>query len=535
MHGLETLESRHLLAANPLASAEGTVATPGAEVPVTMTLELPDAGPSATATLQITVTPTTGTFDPAPVGISQDDLDIAPTSFAEDHNGTLASVTVVDLSEGTYTLTVANGGTTGGYRLDVALLGDVDAADMQVTEREELMASAALVQAQGTGNFVTALFYQTRGINLNEDQFDPGMDVNLNGRVDPEELTLIQDNMGIGRALVSLAPDSNDPVISNLGLDNDTGVSASDNITTDPQLSADIFDESAIDQILVSIDGGDEVNVIGQLGTVEDSFTLTQAILDSVAGGTLSDGEHTVEINAVDAFGNSTDTPASITFTFIRNNVAPVGATIADQTAPEDSPFSFDVNSFFTDANMGDVISLTASGLPAGWASFSNGVISGTPGNDDVGSSTVTVTATDSQGATGSSTFTLEVENVNDDPVVSDIPDQTVAINDPFSLDIFAFITDIDPDETVGMEVAVSVDQFNEVNGGVPVPVDLPDWLTFNETTGILSGTPGDGDSGSVMIVVNAVDSRNGADFKHVYDQRQQPTRAGRPDSRSNR
>ncbi|MEM8678893.1 MAG: putative Ig domain-containing protein, partial [Planctomycetota bacterium] len=474
-----------------------------------MTLDLPDAGPSATATLQITVTPTSGNLDPAPVGIStQDNTGISPTSAIDNAHGSLASVTVVDLSEGTYTLTVADGATTGDYTLEVALLGDVDADDMAVTDREELLASAALTQAQGTGNFVTALFYQSRGINFNEDQYDVGMDSNANGRVDPHELTLIQQNMSVGSVLVDLVPDSADPVISNLQLDNDTGVSDTDGITTDPQLSADIEDESAIDQILVSIDGGDEVNVIDQLGAVDGSFTLTQEILDSVAGGTLADGEHTVAINAVDAFGNSTDNPTTITFTFIRDNAAPVGDTIGTQTAPEDSAFSFDTNSFFSDPNTGDAFTLSQTGLPA-WATFANGVITGTPGNDDVGSSSVTITATDSQGATGSSTFTLVVENVNDDPVVSDIPDQNVGIGDDFSLDILAFVSDID----VGDEVAVSVDQFFEEVGGIPVPENLPDWLSYDEVTGILSGTPGDGDSGMVMIVVNAVDSADGADF----------------------
>ena len=53
------------------------------------------------------------------------------------------------------------------------------------------------------------------------------------------------------------------------------------------------------------------------------------------------------------------------------------------------------------------------------WMSVSaSGLITGTPTNDDVGDSCVTVKVTDSAGESDTKTFTLTVNNVNDLPVL---------------------------------------------------------------------------------------------------------------------
>ena len=96
---------------------------------------------------------------------------------------------------------------------------------------------------------------------------------------------------------------------------------------------------------------------------------------------------------------------------------------IADQSINEDSAFSFTVPAdTFNDVDVGDSLTYTAtlsngSALPS-WLSFdaATQTFSGTPLNGDVGSITITVTATDAAGVAISDTFAIAVDNTNDDP-----------------------------------------------------------------------------------------------------------------------
>jgi VCBS repeat-containing protein len=106
-------------------------------------------------------------------------------------------------------------------------------------------------------------------------------------------------------------------------------------------------------------------------------------------------------------------------------NHAPVVATpIADQSATEDSAFSFTVPaSTFTDADAGDTLTYSStlsngSALPS-WLSFNpvTRMFSGTPANGNVGTVSVKVVATDGQGAAAFDVFDLGVANTNDAPV----------------------------------------------------------------------------------------------------------------------
>ncbi|MCW2484119.1 putative Ig domain-containing protein, partial [Candidatus Symbiopectobacterium sp. NZEC135] len=119
----------------------------------------------------------------------------------------------------------------------------------------------------------------------------------------------------------------------------------------------------------------------------------------------------------------------------------------------------------------------------------------GTPANGDVGSLTIKVTATDGSNASVSTTFGLTVANVNDAPVVATpIPAQSVAQDGSLSFTVPAG-TFSDPD---GDSLTLSA----TLADGSP----LPSWLSFNPATGTFSGTPGNGDIGSLSIKVTAND-----------------------------
>jgi large repetitive protein len=97
----------------------------------------------------------------------------------------------------------------------------------------------------------------------------------------------------------------------------------------------------------------------------------------------------------------------------------------------------------FADIDAGDSLSYAAtladgSALP-GWLSFdvTTRSFSGTPGNGDVGSVTVRVTATDGAGASVSDDFVLAVANTNDAPTLATpLADVHATEDSPFSFTV---------------------------------------------------------------------------------------------------
>ncbi|MGC5198962.1 putative Ig domain-containing protein, partial [Aphanothece microscopica] len=108
------------------------------------------------------------------------------------------------------------------------------------------------------------------------------------------------------------------------------------------------------------------------------------------------------------------------------NDAPTVSVPLADQQASEDSVFSWTLPAdAFADVDAGDSFTYSAtladgSPLPA-WLGFdaTTRTFSGTPGNADVGTLSIRVTATDGDGASVSDTFDLAVTNTNDAPTVS--------------------------------------------------------------------------------------------------------------------
>lgn len=168
-------------------------------------------------------------------------------------------------------------------------------------------------------------------------------------------------------------------------------------------------------------------------------------------------------------------------------NDAPEAAqAIADQQATEDAPFTLTVpDDAFRDVDAGDVLTLSAtqadgSALPA-WLGFdaATGIFSGTPANDDVGSVSVKLTATDLAGAQASQTFTLGVANVNDAPEAGvPLADQTARAGQlvAWQLPQGAFV-DADAGDVLSYSASLA--------DGSP----LPDWLSFDAAAGSFSGT----------------------------------------------
>ncbi|MEM8798735.1 MAG: tandem-95 repeat protein [Pseudomonadota bacterium] len=160
--------------------------------------------------------------------------------------------------------------------------------------------------------------------------------------------------------------------------------------------------------------------------------------IDATTGelsGTPADGDvgdATVTVIATDDAGESAQT--SFTLSVTNTNDGPTVTSIADASTAEDSAFTMDAATAFSDVDSDSGDSLTYAldaGAPA-WLSIdaTTGELSGTPADGDVGDATVTVIATDDVGATAQTSFTLSVTNTNDGPVATGLQNPVTATED---------------------------------------------------------------------------------------------------------
>ncbi len=184
---------------------------------------------------------------------------------------------------------------------------------------------------------------------------------------------------------------------------------------------------------------------------------------------------------------------------------APILQTaIADLITDEDVLFNYDLAGNFFDQDGNNTLAYSAalengSALP-GWLGLDSttGLLTGTPLNEDVGALVLRVTATDTVGRSVSDTFTLTVNNVNDAPVVvTPVTDQVTDEDAPYSftLDTATFSDD---DSIHGDILTLSATLTDSSL--------LPNWLTFDATTGTFTGTPDNWQVGSYDIRVTATD-----------------------------
>jgi YD repeat-containing protein/VCBS repeat-containing protein len=113
--------------------------------------------------------------------------------------------------------------------------------------------------------------------------------------------------------------------------------------------------------------------------------------------------------------------PATISIVVTGVNDAPeVNTAIADQSTTAGVAFqSVLPGATFVDADIGDALTWSASGLPA-WLSFdaATRTLHGTPQAADVGTATLTITVADAASATAQDSFTLEVLASPTQPIV---------------------------------------------------------------------------------------------------------------------
>ena len=293
-------------------------------------------------------------------------------------------------------------------------------------------------------------------------------------------------NPAVTPTYISNGPDFsiNDSCIVELRADNAAPVitSAPDTLATE-----DVLYSSAI--MAVDIDR-DSLIYSAPLLPTWLSFNDTTHVLSGIPVNE-NVGIHTVTLRVSD--GTATvDTTFSIRVA--NTNDAPIINSVPDTLAVEDVLYSSSISASDID---GDSLIYSAPLLPL-WLSFNDTtrVLSGTPGNDEVGTHNVTLRVFDGTVDVDTS-FILYVENVNDTPVFTFIPD-TLALEDELYTSVIS-ATDIDIDDTLIFSAPV-----------------LPAWLIFNDTTNVLSGIPENDDVGDHDVTLRIFDGTISVDTAFV-------------------
>lgn len=191
---------------------------------------------------------------------------------------------------------------------------------------------------------------------------------------------------------------------------------------------------------------------------------------------------------------------ATATIEIVTNNVAPIRITRIDLLSLSveehgESGFSYDLSNNFLDAD-NDVLTFraTSGSLPStgNIVLSSEGVLSGTPQQADVGDYIVTVVASDGFGQ-AADTFILSIARfaeANYPPEVEDIPNRSVS--NRFSYNVAQYFEDEDNDEL----------RFTAVG--------LPSGVTIT-SSGVIVGTSNNQSRGAWFVTVTANDGRGGS------------------------
>ena len=246
-------------------------------------------------------------------------------------------------------------------------------------------------------------------------------------------------------------------------------------------------------------DVGDNVTITAT--TLPDWLTLTDnGDGTATLSGTPSQaelGDHTVALQVEDGDGEI-DTQ-SFTLNVKNTNDAPTIDGTPDVTVDEGSQYSFVPTAEDID---GDVLSFSIENKPD-WVTFDSatGELSGTPDNEDVGTTeNIIISASDGTATAVLDGFNLEVINVNNTPEI-------VSIN----------LTNTDPSFLYNYDIVV-----NDADVGDHLTItatNLPDWLTLTDNgdgTATLNGTPDNDKVSGHTIEIQVEDSAGEVDTQSL-------------------
>jgi len=216
------------------------------------------------------------------------------------------------------------------------------------------------------------------------------------------------------------------------------------------------------------------------IGSTSGQITFTPNYMQS--------GVDTVTVKVDDGEGGE-DTESFI-LTVAHVNRDPVITAMTDTTMNETDTFTRQVYAYDPD---NDTITFSLTSSPSGMTiGPSSGQISFTPDYTKSGIYTVTVKAVDGKGGQDTESFTLTVNDVIRDPVITAMTDTTMNEGDTFIRQVYASDPDDDP-------ITFSLTLF-------------PNGMTIGPSSGQISFTPDYTKSGIYTVTVKAVDGKGGQD-----------------------
>jgi len=284
--------------------------------------------------------------------------------------------------------------------------------------------------------------------------------------------------------------------LSDLIIDEDTStgpiaftIGDAETPVTSLSLSASSSNTNLVSTFFFGGSGSNITVTIQPLTNASGAATITVSVRDT-DGGHSSSSFH-LTVNAVN------DLP----LIFVDTNNIPrinedtpsitVDFTVQDVESP--------VTSLIVTASSGDT-NLVANANIHLAGTGTNRTLTVNPSPDQHGSAMITITATDPDGGTGSRTFSIGINAVNDAPTLNPIGDLTLSPNAPAQTVNLTGITSGPPNESA-QNLTVTAVSSNP--GLVPDPV-----VTYNSpnTTGSLTFTPAPGLSGVATITVTVQD-----------------------------
>ncbi|MEM9388902.1 MAG: putative Ig domain-containing protein, partial [Bacteroidota bacterium] len=210
-------------------------------------------------------------------------------------------------------------------------------------------------------------------------------------------------------------------------------------------------------------------------------------------------GFHTIILQATDGAGQSVLQEFDIEV--FNTNDAPVFTSTPVTQVNEDSDYEYIISVFDPDFIYGDFILLDGLSFPdwlEGVVDNFDGTwsLAGLPGNDDVGTFSITLVAEDLEGVIVQQNFEITVSNTNDDPVITSSAPNTVLEDSEYVYNILS--EDVDVGDQLMLE-----------------PILLPGWVNLQDNgngSGVISGIPGNEHVGLNTIIFQVVDLSGGFD-----------------------
>ncbi|MFH1849040.1 MAG: Ig-like domain-containing protein [archaeon] len=243
-------------------------------------------------------------------------------------------------------------------------------------------------------------------------------------------------------------------------------------------------------------------------GAIDLTVSITNRVATISIPNTDWRGSETIAFTARDPSGQ-TDSD-SATFEVRSVNYLPVVSDIPDQTVDSGHNFAaIALDDFVSDADHPDSqITWSAAGAASITVSISGRVATLSYPAGWLGSETITFTATDPEGGSGSDAATFTVADLNDLPVVSDIPDQTVMEGGTFAtITLDEYVADGDhADSEISWSSSATIDlTISIVNRVATISIPNPDWHGSETITFTATDPEGASGSDSAVFTVTSV------------------------------